>query len=96
MPSKKKYLIIQNKRYQKSLEKILSSGKVKITDIDKVLDTLASGDSLHLKHKDHKLHGEYDGYRECHIKPDLLLIYKIDKNILILILLDIGSHADLF
>lgn len=88
--------IFPNKKYQKSLEKILSSGKIKITDIDYVVNTLASGKTLPLKHKDHKLYGEYDGYRECHIKPDLLLIYKIDKNILILILLDIGSHSDLF
>ncbi|WP_299296933.1 type II toxin-antitoxin system mRNA interferase toxin, RelE/StbE family, partial [uncultured Mobiluncus sp.] len=36
------------------------------------------------------------GFRECHIKPDWLLIYRIDGNRLILFLNRTGSHADLF
>ncbi|MDO7253952.1 type II toxin-antitoxin system YafQ family toxin, partial [Helicobacter cappadocius] len=48
------------------------------------------------KYKDHKLKGEYKDFRECHIKPDLLLIYKIDKEVLILACIAIGSHSDLF
>lgn len=59
----------------------------KLSQNDKVLDP---------KHKDHKLTGQYDGFRECHIKPDLLLIYKKEKRILILICLAIGSHSELF
>lgn len=46
------------------------------------------------KYKDHKLLGEYEGRRECHIKPDWLLIYKVDEKYLILE--RIGSHSELF
>ena len=42
--------------------------------IEKIVDVLASGEKLPLNYRDHLLHGEYDGYRECHIHRDLLLI----------------------
>ena len=48
------------------------------------------------KYKDHKLSGNYAGYRECHIEPDWLLIYKIYDDKLILVLTCTGSHSDLF
>ena len=44
----------------------------------------------------HKLNGKYQGYRECHIEADWLLIYKKFDNILVLILLRTGSHSELF
>lgn len=61
-----------------------------------VIDTLLSGESLEIRHKDHKLTGQYEGYRECHIKPNLLLIYKKEERVLILTCLAIGSHSELF
>jgi mRNA interferase YafQ len=45
---------------------------------------------------DHALTGKWTGHRECHIKPDWLLIYRIESNDLILILTRTGSHSDLF
>ena len=48
------------------------------------------------KYRDHALSGEWSGFRECHIKPDWLLIYRIDGDVLTLTLMDTGSHADLF
>ena len=44
-----------------------------------VLDTLLAEKTLDVKYRDHALSGNYKNYRECHIKPDLLLIYKIEK-----------------
>ena len=44
----------------------------------------------------HALKGEYSGFRECHIKPDWLLIYLIEDDVLTLTLVDTGSHSDLF
>ena len=46
------------------------------------------------KYKDHQLKGNMKEFRECHIKPDLLLVYMIDENVLKLV--DIGSHSELF
>jgi len=61
-----------------------------------VLDTLLAEKVLAPKYKDHALSCNYKNYRECHIKPDLLLIYKIEKSELILYAVHIGSHSDLF
>ena len=76
----------------------------------KIISRLLNDEILEAKYKDHKLVGEYAGFRECHIKPDLLLIYKKENNVsqrdaigdsgqlppLILICIAIGSHSDLF
>lgn len=68
-------------------------------DLDKklelVLDLLCADLPLSRKYKDHALKGEYEGIRECHVKPDLLLIYfKTGKTLLTLVRL--GSHSELF
>ncbi|WP_375148589.1 type II toxin-antitoxin system YafQ family toxin [Enterococcus mundtii] len=47
-------------------------------------------------YRDHHLTGNYVGFRECHISPDWLLVYKIDNDQLILILARLGSHSELF
>lgn len=65
-------------------------------DLEKVMDLLAHEKVLPKKYKDHGLNGNYMGDRECHIKPDWLLIYRIDKKYLILEMLKTGSHSDLF
>ena len=64
--------------------------------LKEVIDILASGEQLPQKYLDHALSGEYKGYRECHIEPDWLLIYKIEKDLLILGLTRTGTHSDLF
>lgn len=84
------------KQFQKSFNKILSSGKVKRSEVENVVDVLCKGSILPEKYRNHKLHGEYDGYNECHIKGDLVLVYKIEVNRLILVLVDLGSHSELF
>ncbi len=57
---------------------------------------MANGEQLPEKNKDHLLSGEFTGYRECHIIPDWLLIYKIDNGELILYLTRTGTPSDLF
>jgi mRNA interferase YafQ len=65
------------------------------SDLLPVLTTLLTDLPLEPRHRDHDLSGEWAGYRECHIKPDLLLIYrKIDPDTLRLARL--GSHSELF
>jgi len=67
-----------------------------INKLDCVIKILASGCRLPEKYKDHSLSGNYFGYRECHIEPDWLLVYKIIENELILIAVTTGTHSDLF
>lgn len=61
-----------------------------------VLNILSSEQPLPPKYKDHNLSGNYEGHRECHITPDWLLIYKLERNILTLTLTRTGTHSDLF
>jgi mRNA interferase YafQ len=61
-----------------------------------VLQLLAQNQKLPNKYRDHKLIDNFLGCRGCHIKPDLLLIYKINNNILELVLVRVGSHSELF
>jgi mRNA interferase YafQ len=60
-----------------------------------VLYKLMNDEVLPKKYKDHALVGNWSGYRECHIKPDLLLIYSL-KNNDTLELVRLGSHSELF
>jgi mRNA interferase YafQ len=76
-------------------EKKSKSGKGLDLVLEDVLDLLVADKRMPVKLKDHPLRGEYFGTRECHIKPDLLLIYeKRGKSVLVLIRL--GSHSELF
>ena len=54
-----------------------------LTLLDEVVDKLRQGITLDEKYKDHILKGEYAGFHECHIKPDWLLIYLIDNDMMV-------------
>ncbi len=76
--------------------KLMKKGNLDLTSLDDVIDKLRQGIPLEKKHKDHSLSGKYAGFRECHIKPDWLLIYLIENDILTLTLVDTGTHSDIF
>lgn len=61
-----------------------------------VLEILCNEQPLPAKYKDHGLVGDYEGHRECHLAPDWLLIYKLERKILTLSLTRTGTHSDLF
>jgi len=61
-----------------------------------VVETLASGETLPEKNRDHALKGDHTGLRECHIQPDWLLVYYHNNDTLVLNLMQTGSHSDLF
>ena len=64
--------------------------------LDEIISKLANGETLDEKHRDHNLTGNWSGFRECHILPDWLLIYKVDHGVLVLTLTRTGTHSDLF
>ena len=92
------YKVRRLKDFETSFKKIGRSGlkTSTIKKIEKTIDILSLGESLPVNYRDHKLSGELKEFRECHIQPDLLLIYKIEKKELILVLVNIGSHSYLF
>ncbi len=68
---------------------------LKLEKLYETVDLLASGESLPKKYHDHQLIGNYSGFRECHIRPDWLLIYNINDEELELLLFRTGTHSDL-
>ncbi|MBO6242115.1 MAG: type II toxin-antitoxin system YafQ family toxin [Butyrivibrio sp.] len=64
--------------------------------LEYVIDELLLGHTLDAKYLDHPLHGDYEGFNECHIQPDWLLIYGKDEENLILTAVRTGKHTDLF
>lgn len=64
--------------------------------VDTIIERLCDDEILEPKYRDHKLKGSLRGLRECHIKPDLLLIYNKQEDVLILNALNLDSHSELF
>lgn len=90
-----KYGIVLTSRFKKDLRTAKKRG-YNLLLLNTVVDTLAAGLPLAEQYKDHKLTGNYNGCRECHITPDWLLIYEITDDELILYLTRTGTHSDLF
>lgn len=90
-----RYELVLSGRFKKSL-KIAKKRGLNISLLDAIVDKLLQGIPLDKKYKDHPLKGKWDGFRECHVQPDWLLIYLIEDDILTLTLVDTGTHTDLF
>ena len=84
-----------SKQYRKDIKRIVKGG-LPIHLLEEVLETLVEGKPLAAKYNDHALKGKFRHLRECHIQPDWLLIYAIDKGNLILTATRTGSHSELF
>ncbi len=80
-------------QFKKDYKKVQKQNK-DIRKLKSIIEALISEQELDEKYLDHPLSGEWKKYRECHISPDWLLIYKIESDILVLA--RTGSHADLF
>lgn len=81
--------------FKKDFKKIKKRG-YDISRLEKIVELLANEVPLPDQFKDHNLSGNYNGFRECHIAPDWLLIYQVNNNELVLVLSRTGSHSDLF
>jgi len=90
------YIVVPSKKYGKSYTRLIRAGKVSVKIVDDVVGRLALNAKLLSQYKDHKLMGYFEGNRECHIKHDLLLLYKIDASENLLVLINIGTHSQLF
>ena len=89
------FSIIVTSKFKKDYALIKKRG-LNLNLLKTVINKLARGETLEAKYFDHSLKGNYIGFRECHIQPDWLLIYKIDKGKLYLTLQRTGTHSDLF
>ena len=88
-------------KFTNQFKKDLKLAKKQNKDLDKLFEAvniLAEGGTLDAKYRDHELSGNYKGTRECHIEPDWLLIYEIQNEVLVLVLVlyRTGTHSELF
>lgn len=90
-----KYTIKRTGRFKKNF-KLAQKRGLESSLLKEVILKLGDGIPLDAKYKDQALKGKWDGFRECHIQPDWLLIYLVEDDILTLTLVDTGTHADLF
>jgi mRNA interferase YafQ len=86
--------IVYSSQFKKDFKKARKLPLPDLKIIFEVISILEQGATLDAKYKDHELIGNWSSFRECHIKPDLLLIYK--RNSSELQLARIGTHSDLF
>ena len=87
--------IVRSNRFLKDL-RLAKKRNLDLTILDDVVMKLANQEKLEDKYHDHALSGEYKDFRECHVKPDWLLVYAIDDEELELFLFRTGTHSDLF
>ena len=91
-----KYTLHYSSRFKKSYKRVKQFPSFKKELFNEVLDTLMVGGILPERFHDHSLAGDMSGYRECHIAPDILIIYEIPNKILELVMINIGTHSQLF
>ena len=87
--------IVQSNKFKKDL-KLARKRNLNLEELKIVITKLANQEKLEEKYRDHALSGNFSDFRECHIKPDWVLIYTIDDEELELFLFRTGTHSDLF
>ena len=92
-----KYDVVYSTKFKKALKKLIKQGK-DINELFDIIDKLANDEKLNMKYKNHSLVNDkyYKDCNECHINPDWVLIYRYNKDKLLLLLIDTGSHSELF
>lgn len=89
------FKLIPTSSFKKGLKRIKNDKKTLLL-LEQVLSDLVLGRPLSEKHKPHELHGKLALYMECHIKPNLILIYFVDRKEKLIYLQEIGSHGKIF
>lgn len=88
------YSLEYSRQFKKDFKKITKLSIADIIEVGDIISKLQRGEQLDIKNVDHALTGNWSGFRDCHIKPDLVLIYRVSENTLQLA--RIGSHSELF
>ena len=90
------YTILRKKSYVKCVQKLAQQKHLDIDALDMVIELLKNNTKLPAKHNDHQLKGKLVAYRECHVKHDLLLRYFKDERVLVLVLVELSTHQQMF
>ncbi len=87
--------VVFSTRFKKDL-KLTKKRGYDLDLLNEIVVKLQNREPLDRKNKDHELTGDYIGFRECHILPDWLLVYRVNEDELYLFLSRTGTHSDLF
>ena len=87
--------LVPTSQFKRDYKRMKKRG-LNMAELQIVLDKLCTEKPLEERHRDHALVSRYIGFRECHIRPDWLLVYAMDKDKLILVASRTGTHSDLF
>jgi len=90
-----KYQIKTTNTFERNFDKCVKRG-LPIEELRKVMKILEKEGKLPKEYRPHKLVGDRRGQWECHIRPNWLLIWEQYDNILLLVMLNTGTHADVF
>lgn len=90
-----KYSLRYSDKFDKSLKKCYKRG-LNIEKLRQVISMLEETGTVPPQYKPHKLSGDYAGCWECHVQPDWLLIWEQNDTELVLLMIDTGTHSDLF
>jgi mRNA interferase YafQ len=90
-----KYQPVETSLFKKT-RKLAKKRGLNLSLLHEPIELLAKGEQLPQKYRDHQLQGKLSAFRECHIKGDWLLVYRIIEDKLILSLHSTGTHADIF
>lgn len=90
------YIFKYSSRFKKDLKRVKKNKNFDIEILSSIIEILRVGKKLNEKYRNHKLHGEFKECYECHLKPNIFLMYRIDQKDGIVYLFRIGSHSELF
>ena len=82
-------------KFKKDYKTAIKRG-LDISLLEAIIEKLANQEPLPPENRDHQLSGNWANFRECHILPDWLLVYKIEDDVLVLTLATTGTHSDIF
>ena len=93
------YGVVRTRQFERSFRRLKRSGVLKQNlrdEIDELILLIAERKMPPASYQDHQLTGDMSDYRECHIRGDLLLVYQLQHEKFMLVLIDVGSHSQLF
>lgn len=89
------YELAKTSQFKASLKRAKKRG-LNISLLEEVIEKLRTDVSLEDRFRNHELVGKYKGVWECRVQPDWLLLYLKDNDVLVLTLVDTGTHSDIF
>lgn len=89
------YTILRTNSFKKAFKRCVKRG-LDVKEFEECIGILSKNGKLPPEYKPHKLVGKFSQVWECHILPDWLLLWRQDDEELTLLLIDTGSHSDIF